>query len=93
MDKTIKEILANFADSLKDLIKAGFITTEHFESTNRKKLNETHSLVCGALSNSVHSTLGTKYVIQGIASKQLSIIVFNVSARFWLFFAHEKFRV
>ena len=63
MDKIVKEILANFADNLKDLIKTGFITAEHLESTNRNKLNETHSLIWGALSHSVHLTLGMKCVV------------------------------
>ena len=33
------------------------------ESTNRNKLNETHSLIWGALTNSVHLTLGMKCVV------------------------------
>lgn len=40
MDKIVKEILASLANCLEDLIKAGFITPEHLESTNRNKLNE-----------------------------------------------------
>jgi hypothetical protein len=63
MDKIVKKLLANFANSLKDLIKTGFITAEHLESTNRNKLNETHSLIWGALSHSVHLTLGTKCAV------------------------------
>ena len=63
MDQIIKEILTNFANSLEDLIKTGFITVEHLESTNRNKLNETHSLIWGALSNSVYLTLGKKYAV------------------------------
>jgi hypothetical protein len=63
MDQIVKEILANFANSLKDLIKTGFITVEHLESTNRNKLNETHSLIWGALSHSVYLTLGMKCVV------------------------------
>jgi hypothetical protein len=63
MDQIVKDILANFANSLQDLIKTGFITAEHLESTNRNKLNETHSLIWGALTHSVYSTLGTKYVV------------------------------
>jgi len=58
MDQIVKEIFANFANSVKDLIKTGFITAEHLESTNRNKLNETHSLIWGALSHSVCLTLG-----------------------------------
>jgi hypothetical protein len=63
MDKIVKEILTNFANSLKDLIKTGFMTAEHLESTNRNKLNETHSLIWGALSHSVYLTLGTKCAV------------------------------
>lgn len=63
MDKIVKEILASLANCLEDLIKAGFITPEHLESTNRNKLNETHALVWGALSHSIHLTLGTKYAV------------------------------
>jgi len=63
MDAIVEEIFANFANSLKDLIKIGFITPEHLESTNRNKLNETHSLIWGALFNSVHLTLGMKCVV------------------------------
>jgi hypothetical protein len=63
MDKIVKEILTNFASSLKDLIKTGLLTAEHLESTNRNRLNETHSLIWGALSNSVYLTLGKKYAV------------------------------
>jgi len=63
MDKIIKEILANFANSLKGLIKAVFIKSEHLESTSRNKLNETHASVWGALFHSIHLTFGMAYAV------------------------------
>jgi hypothetical protein len=54
METVAEEILTNFANGLKDSIRFGFITTEHLECTNRNKLNETHSLIWGALSHAVH---------------------------------------
>jgi hypothetical protein len=63
MDKMVEEILANFANSPKDLIRIGVLTADHLESINRNKLNETHSLIWGALSHSVYLAIGMKCVV------------------------------
>ena len=62
MKRMVKEILTNFANSIKDLVEIGVITSEHFETTNRNKLNETHSLIWGVLCHSVYQTVEKTYV-------------------------------
>ena len=62
MNRMVKEILISFADSLKDLVGIGVITPEHLETTNRNKLNETHSLIWSVLCRSIYQTVG-KHVV------------------------------
>jgi hypothetical protein len=53
LDKIVEKILSNFANNLRELIKDNFIIREQLESTNFNKLNQTHSILWCALSNSV----------------------------------------
>ena len=74
MNRMVNEVLTNFANSLKDLVRIGVITSEHFETTKRNKLNETHSLIWSVLCHSVHETVGKKYVVaieQGLKPKDM----------------------
>jgi len=59
----VEEILISFADSLKDLVNIGVVTPEHFETTNRNRLSETHSLIWSILCHSVYQTVGKKYAV------------------------------
>jgi hypothetical protein len=58
-----KQILSNFANTLKDLMKDNVITIEHLETTNHNKLNETHSLVLGALCYSINQLIEKESII------------------------------
>lgn len=63
MNQIAMEILDSLANNLRELGKTGVITGEHLESTDRNRLNETHSLVWGALFHSVYLAVGRKCAV------------------------------
>lgn len=63
MNQMVLEILTNFTNSLKGLLRIHVMRSEHLETTNRNKLSETHSLVLGVLCHSVYETVGKEYVV------------------------------
>ena len=86
MNQMVKEILTSFANSLKDLVGIGVVTPEHLETTNRNKLNETHSLVWSILCHSMYRTVGKKYVVtveHGLKPKGKGMRKFSPDISLW----------
>lgn len=57
----VDTILSNMVEKLSPLIRLKVIFSEHLETTKRNQLNETHSIILGALAHAAYDHIGEEY--------------------------------